>query len=252
MPHRSDRLWRMKTAWPAFQIQDGIKHPMPHTGCGLAHIAAIRKGLENSETCLVLEDDCELLISQDQFFKIVEEIVKESSKYDVVVFAPNFEMRAAGLTDNPTFQAKQVHELCFQAEPTRELTCTHCCLWTRSALPILDEYERILKLDVFLPIDRLLFSNNWNWKFDITFEKGSWTGPKPPKASWNTPTVWIYPHYVVNQALSTLSDNLNEMNIDYGCNTQYKFNEYFDSFKSSTLCPTSKTVRFGINLEYAY
>jgi GR25 family glycosyltransferase involved in LPS biosynthesis len=192
LPERNDRLKNMKKQFgDNFQIQEGIRHEMPHTGCGLAHIAAIRKGLNNSEFCIVLEDDCELLVSLELFKKTMKTLIESQDDFDVIVINPNHDVTRFSTIES----IKKAN--CYQVCPNIIVNNIHCCIYSKSILPLLAEYEEILQKNYYLPIDRLYFSNFWDIQCKETFEScfDSHRNLKkelPPPLTWNTPKSFVY------------------------------------------------------------
>ena len=66
LPFRSERMELFKKHWDWLNYEqiDGIISDTLHTGCGLAHVNAIREGLRSHEWCLILEDDARLNCSK--------------------------------------------------------------------------------------------------------------------------------------------------------------------------------------------
>ena len=84
LPERIERLQNMKNQFGLFIVSNGVKHSMPHTGCALAHIQAIRKALQNGEEyCLIMEDDCILnkTITVQEFYKKIEVVANKSKDF---------------------------------------------------------------------------------------------------------------------------------------------------------------------------
>jgi len=219
LPERKDRLAKMKSVWPSAIIQEGIRAKMPHTGCALAHIQAIRKGFLSSPVCLILEDDLELLVPKHQFLDTIKEVAKEFYKFDVAVVSPNYD-DLQGSQVNAAFQCKRVHESnWFQAEPTFHLLSTHCCVWSKRSLPLLERYEQMLLTErVFLPIDRFVFTNVWDPSIAFTFETCisdtfDSDAEMPGRVEWTMPTTWFNPSQIVQQASNETSDHTNQPNI---------------------------------------
>jgi len=206
LPERKKRLENIRKQFGHFEIQDGIRHPMPHTGCGLAHISAVRKGLQNEEYCVVIEDDCTLHVSIRKFWEHIQLALQSAlihyPQFHAIVFSPNF-----------LFQNElKIVEVgtCFQISPTLNLVNTHCVLWSRNALKILEEYEQALHKNVFFPIDRLLFNDNWDPQIIDTWEKCldiTGNAPNAPKIGWNIPNTLIYAEPIVSQNFGFMSDH---------------------------------------------
>jgi hypothetical protein len=244
LPHRADRLKHIQKDWPAALVVPGVIHEMPHTGCGLAHIGAIRKGLESSPVCLVLEDDAELVVPRAD----VEDFIKnlKPGGWDVISLGTQH--------DNTDPEARDVATLKFcrkdgmvQCEPTSRLVSTHACIWSVSALPLLEEYEDALKKGAFLPIDRLIFNNRWH-----PDDKSSWEpclelalkGVKPPPLVWNVPRSWSTLQMMFVQQFGNLSDHTNKVNLD---NTENN-NELFRVFEG----PSTEEPREANNLNVVF
>jgi len=244
LPHRKDRLDRIMKDWPEAQVVPGVIHEMPHTGCGLAHIGAIRKGLETSPVCLVLEDDAELVVPRAD----VEDFIKNLKPrgWDVISLGTQH--------DNTDPEARSVDTLKFcrkdemvQCEPTSRLVSTHACLWSVSALPLLEEYEDALEKGAFLPIDRLIFNNRWH-----PDDKSSWEpclelalkGLKPPHITWNVPRSWSTLRMMFVQQFGNLSDHTNKVNLD---NTENN-NELFQVFEG----PSTEEPRDPSSLDVVF
>ena len=199
LPERTDRLRNFKQHWSwlgNIRVSAGVRHPTPHSGCGYAHIRAIREGLKRSEVCLILEDDAHFDGDRDEFKRVLTTLAKED-EWDAIVFG----VEGDGANRRPQ-KAVRVHPLCIQLEPSEVPSATHAVMWRRSALPLLYEYEKILDAQYFLPIDRMLFMDAWchevwaRWDgvptaSDIALH--SWKGPSNDLV-WNTPRTWICDH----------------------------------------------------------
>jgi len=229
MEHRKDRLETMLAVWPEACIQSGIIASMPHTGCALAHIQAIKKGLAQNNVCLVLEDDAELLVPKEEFLRIVHDIAQDHEHFDACVICPNHDDI---VTNQPNFKVYKKSRNCFQTPPTNYLISTHCVLYTSKALPLFEEYEkRLLAEYIFLPIDRFLFTNEWDphnastWEPCI-FEKNF---KMPQLVTWTQPNTWFYVNDIVRQNSQSISDHTKQINfmfnrsglIEY-CNTNFE------------------------------
>ena len=249
LPERKERLESMRKQFKDFTVIEGIRHPMPHTGCGLAHIDAIRKGLKESDWCVVLEDDCTLLISLDEFKELIEEIAKED--FDVCVLNPNHDPSDKDLKEEKIQVFKKGNIL--QSSPTNRLISTHAYIAKRGILAKLEEYERaLLTCSIFLPIDRLFFNDHWDPNEVTTFEKCILSRDKleldtrdPPFVKWNTPNTFIYiEKEVVGVSPVFISDHSGFVYPDLGADQKvlYKFlNEQ----------PTKKSERlFELNIQY--
>lgn len=215
LPHRTDRLEKIMKDWPEALVVPGVIHSMPHTGCGLAHINAIRTGLKNAPVCLVLEDDAHLLVSRSDVELFMSNL--KLGFWDVISLGTQH--------DNTDPEARSVESLEFcirdgmvQCEPTSRLVSTHACIWSVDALPLLQEYEDALMKGAFLPIDRLIFNHRWH-----PDDKSSWEpclelalkGVKPPPIYWNVPRSWSSLKMMFVQLYGDVSDHTNKANEDY-------------------------------------
>jgi GR25 family glycosyltransferase involved in LPS biosynthesis len=196
LPERTDRLESFYKIWPwNFSVSEGVKHEVPHSGCGLAHVKAIRKALATPEPyCLVVEDDAEFIGDFTELEKVIVELGKHSDEWDCVLLS----VECDKANQSPPSTVVRVHPYCIQVSSTYAISTTTACLWSRSALPLLDEYERALQTGSFIPIDRFLLADSWDqdsWK--IIEEKNILAFSTEPwkRASrdsyWNMPRVWI-------------------------------------------------------------
>jgi len=223
LPWRHDRLAEFTKKWPVdFLVQEGVTHRMPHTGCGLSHVNAIRKGLNSTgnNTVLVLEDDCDLDINFDLFCDLLEEVDSHYDDFDVIVFDPSHDDSSSKPIED--LCVKRVFGNCVKVEPNTRLIGCHCCLWSKRALPMLEEYENALKKYYFLPIDRMIFNNKWSsadletWErcIDNMFKSSKNSNhvvPMPPDLQWTPPTTWVCTDHVVKLRPS-VSDHTREVN----------------------------------------
>jgi GR25 family glycosyltransferase involved in LPS biosynthesis len=201
LKERNDRFHEFMKSWRNFNenilIQEGIRNPMPHSGCGLAHISAIKRGLQQAECCIVMEDDVDL-IDEKVFREYIEKLYKKRNCFDCAVFNPNHD-------DTPMSPIEQIkvwkvnEDKIFKASPTHRLIGTHCCFWTKRSLPKILEYEEAIQKNYFLPIDRLLFNDHWysheitTWEtcIDRAIFLEKTINMFPPNIKWNTPETWI-------------------------------------------------------------
>ena len=151
---RIDRLISFIEHWTEYgpiERIDGVLSHIPHTGCGLAHINAIRAGLKDNEWCLVLEDDARLTSSIDEFKSMIEEATKHDC--DAVFLGANVDL----LFPDPE-SVEIVSESFMKVSRTKSIRSCTAMLWSRRSLPLVDEFERILKDGHVFPIDRMLSS----------------------------------------------------------------------------------------------
>ena len=158
---RPDRFLLFQKAWDWFEpIErvEGVLSDIPHTGCGLAHISAIRKGLENHDACLVLEDDARLNCSPETLLNIFNTIKYYKHKYDAVILGPVFDLH------NPTEPEVicKVSDMFMKCSSTKSIESASAIVWFRRSLPLIDIYESLLKKGYIFPIDRMLTTFSWN------------------------------------------------------------------------------------------
>ena len=210
---RNDRLDQFisEWSWLDFDVCEGIRDKILHKGCGLAHIKAIREGLKNNEWCLILEDDAILNCSRDKFLSIIEDVTKQVT-WDAVFLG--------AISDNKFSAPKKivhVHSLFFQACETKSLRSCSAMLWSRNCLKVIDEYEKILNQNYIFAIDRMLTSHYYPW----IFENNEWDECEVAIKIDIIPNVWICKDCLVTQRVGILSDNTNEVSINYEDNIKY-------------------------------
>lgn len=80
LPHRTDRkehMDRLALAYPCLRIHyvDGIYHSNGFIGCNLSHKSVVRRAKERGDPfVLVLEDDCDMLVSNDELARSLDTI----------------------------------------------------------------------------------------------------------------------------------------------------------------------------------
>lgn len=197
--HRSDRLetFQKNWNWLEYEICEGIIHDVPHTGCGLAHLSAIKKGLEKNDWCLILEDDAILNCSQQFFLQSISKATKNPITWDAIFLGaqPHYDFCAP-------LEITYVNELFFQSSRTKSLRNCTGMLWSKQSLPFLREYEKILSKNHIFPIDRALTSFSYPWKKEEEF----WDEEKNFCFLSKFPIVWICKKCLINQ-LPSYSDN---------------------------------------------
>ena len=142
LPHRRDRLDTFMKHWEwlgHIDIVDGVLSDTLHTGCGLAHINAIRKGLSNAHWCLVLEDDARLNCSRSDFLNAVNEAAKQCTEWDVVMLGPN----SHRIFHAPT-EIYQVSPNFIKVSCTKSIRSCTGMLWSKNSIPLIQEYSRLL------------------------------------------------------------------------------------------------------------
>jgi GR25 family glycosyltransferase involved in LPS biosynthesis len=214
---RSDRLKLFMDHWVVYgpiERVDGVVSDIPHTGCGLAHINAIRIGLKDNDWCLILEDDARLVCSVGKFKLIIEEAIKHEC--DAVFLGANVDL----LFPDP----ESVHIMSpnfMKVSRTKSLRSCTAMLWSRRSLPLINEFERILKSGYVFPIDRMLTSFAYPWI--VT----RYTGDESPasKLIEPLPNVLICKKCLVIQEVGLFSDNTFDLSEDVSKGTV----EYLDS-----------------------
>jgi len=207
---RKDRLDLFQEHWnwigPIERI-DGIVSDIPHTGCGLAHCNAIRQGLEKSDWCLVLEDDARLNCSREEFLASISEALQ--GNWDAVILGPINDSTRSSMPDRISY----VSENFIHCSSTNTLSSAVAVLWSRESLPIISEYEQLLKEGYIFPIDRMLLQFYWT-----ATQTDGWHSPFCPLYEYveitPTPIVWISRHCLVIQAPGLISDNTREASVD--------------------------------------
>jgi len=198
---RPERLQQFQLDWSFldFEVSDGILHDVPHTGCGLAHIAAIRKGLHYSEWCLVLEDDAVLDCPISEFLDNIDIAVKllPTLSWDAVNLGALSHMRF----DKPE-RVTKINDNFFKVSRTKSLRSCTAMLWSHHALPLLNTYEQLLLNGLIFPIDRMLFA----WKYPWTVDNFGEGDESFNSIQIDAPSVFISRKCLVVQKI-TLSDN---------------------------------------------
>ena len=201
LPHRRDRLDSFMKHWSwlgHIEVVDGVLSDTLHTGCGLAHINAIRKGLSNASWCLVLEDDARLNCSHSDFLQSVDEAVKRYTEWDAVMLGPN----SHRLFHAPT-EIYQVSTNFLKVSYTKSIRSCTSMLWSKNALPLIQEYSKILNQGYVFPIDRMITSFKYPWICTRN------TGDEAPNAVpiCPLPNLWISSKVLAFQEPGIFSDN---------------------------------------------
>ena len=196
---RPDRMKLFKDHWDWLDYDrvDGVVSDTLHTGCGLAHVNAIRWGLRDHEWCLVLEDDARLACTRETFIDYIKEATT-FIEWDAVFLGAN---------SHPIFPEPETVEHTspsfFKCSKTKSIRNCTAMLWSRRALPLIAEYERILKEGHVFPIDRMLLSFSYPWICTRT------SGDEAEDAIDITPTpvAWVCKDCPALQEVGLLSDN---------------------------------------------
>ena len=178
-------------------VVDGVLSDTLHTGCGLAHINAIRKGLSNAHWCLVLEDDARLNCSPLEFLNAVYEAVART-EWDVVMLGPNSHRLFHAPSEVFSISTNFIKVSC-----TKSIRSCTGMLWSKRALPLIQEYSRLLNQGYVFPIDRMITSFKYPWICTRD------TGDEAPNAIPISPlpNVWISSRVLVFQEPGIFSDN---------------------------------------------
>jgi len=201
LPHRRDRLDSFMKHWNwlgHIDVVDGVLSDTLHTGCGLAHINAIRKGLSNAHWCLVLEDDARLNCSRSDFLNAVNEAAGQCIEWDVVMLGPNshrlFHAPSEVFSISPNF---------IKVSCTKSIRSCTGMLWSKNAIPLIQEYSRLLNQGYVFPIDRMITSFKYPWVCTRD------TGDEAPNAVTiePLPNLWISSRVLVFQEPGIFSDN---------------------------------------------
>jgi GR25 family glycosyltransferase involved in LPS biosynthesis len=205
LAHRTDKLdcFLQHWSWLVTERSEGILHSVPHTGCGLAHIAAIRKGLQYHEWCLILEDDAILNCEKEYFIGKINQVT-QNLYWDAVFLGACSHLDFA----EPS-SVKKIDDTFFMCESTKSIRCCVAMLWSRNALPMLEKYESLLLEGHIFPIDRLLLSGEYPWE---NVEK--WNTSPMSICMNHKSKVLICKEQLVTQQLKVRSDNTNEENED--------------------------------------
>ena len=199
LPFRSERMELFKKHWDWLNYEqiDGVISDILHTGCGLAHVNAIREGLRSHEWCLILEDDARLNCSKEVFLERIVDVTKDI-KWDAVFLGAN----SHSIFPEPE-KIERVSGSFFRCSKTKSIRSCTAMLWSRRALPLITEFERILKEGHVFPIDRMLLSFAYPWVCTRT------TGDEAEYSTDITPTpvVWICRDCLTIQEVGLLSDN---------------------------------------------
>jgi len=201
LPSRRDRLDMFMKHWNwlgHIDVVDGVLSDTLHTGCGLAHINAIRKGLSNASWCLVLEDDARLNCSNTDFLNSVNEAVTRYTEWDAVMLGPN----SHRLFHAPT-EIYQVSTNFIKVSSTKSIRNCTGMLWSKNAIPLIQEYSRLLNEGYVFPIDRMITSFKYPWICTRD------TGDEAPNAVpiYPLPNLWISSRVFVFQESGIFSDN---------------------------------------------
>jgi len=209
----------MKAIWPRVETFPGLLHDKPYLGCNLAHIAAVRHGLSNGEShVLVLEDDARPKESVEAVYKMCEQATKlDGWSVLSLCAAADFKVASAKVT------ARQFGQGLYAFEPSRQFVNMDAVLWSRSALPLLDEFEAIIRDGTnFLPIDLMIYNNNWSIDVEGSepcqikhLKEVNGTKYWPPDLTWNHPRTIIAWPPLTYQSSEYISAHTGKLTPDY-------------------------------------
>ena len=213
------RMSAMREIWPGVEAFPGVPSSRPYQGCNLAHIAAVREGLANGEShVLILEDDARPRVSAQSVYAACTKAA-EKSGWDVLSLCASADFNVA----SEPVVARQFLEGIYAFEASRQFVNMDAVLWSRSALPLLDEFEALIRDDsVFLPIDLMIYNNYWSTDIEgsepcqIQYlpEKN---GVKywPPNLTWNHPRTLIAWPSLTYQSQDYVSAHTGKQTPDY-------------------------------------
>lgn len=213
------RMEAMKKIWPGVESFPGIYSPKPYLGCNLAHIAAVREGLKNGEShVLVLEDDARPKTTAENVYALCKEAIKETG-WNVLSLCASADFKVPP----KRVVARQFLKGIYKFEPSRQFVNADAILWSRSALPLLDEFENIIKDGTnFLPIDLMIYGNQWS--IDVEGSEPCQIqhlrevqGVKywPPDLTWNYPQTLIAWPPLTYQSTEYVSKHTGKITPDY-------------------------------------
>jgi len=200
LPHRKDRLESFMKHWDwigNIDVIDGVLSDTLHTGCGLAHINAIRKGLSNADWCLVLEDDAKLNCSPSDFLNSVNEAAART-EWDAVMLGPNSHRQFHAPSDVFSISPNFIKVSC-----TKSIRSCTGMLWSKRALPLIQEYSRLLNQGHIFPIDRMITSFKYPW----ICTRDTWDEAPNAVPIEPLPILWISSRVLVFQEPGIFSDN---------------------------------------------
>jgi GR25 family glycosyltransferase involved in LPS biosynthesis len=250
LPERTDRLEKIKEVWKEITVENGQRHHIPHTGCGLSHINAARRGLKGDETVCVIEDDIAVQSEFDAKIKSLSDALIDLNKKNevhAIVVDPYINKHVSkSFVGNNEFTCTWHKDDLYQLEPNGRLVSTHCVIWHRSALKMLDDYEEALRKDYFLPIDRLLMHNQcidcvkWEPCFQKKLPCYQNVDFSFPNLKWNVPSVLVTWPGLTRQRLDTESDNTGEV---------YPSDDFYFQFKDMQVSYTQNQLRVFTKLD---
>lgn len=213
------RMSKMREIWKGVESFPGISNPKPYLGCNLAHIAAVREGLKNGEShVLILEDDARPKESVEAVYDACREMAKYKG-WDVLSLCAcaDFKVKSEAVV------ARQFLKGIYSFEASRQFVNMDAIFWSREALPLLDEFEELVKEGTnFLPIDLMIYNNNWSTEIEGSEpcqikHLREINGVKfwPPNLTWNHPRTLIAWPSLTYQSSEYISSHTGNQTPDY-------------------------------------
>jgi GR25 family glycosyltransferase involved in LPS biosynthesis len=137
---------------------DGVKSSKKYAGCALAHINAIRRGLQHADYCIVLEDDIMPDGIEQKIITFIESIQHLFPVLDAISLCPTFD-RALSTSDY-FFTAGDLLVI----NTTGLVSGAAGMIYTRRILRCLDQYEtHVLNSPWIVPNDRLFSTSSFGF-----------------------------------------------------------------------------------------
>jgi len=163
LPERYSRWKKVREKWSHIFDNivrvNGIRSPVPHAGCGLAHLSAINLAFLScpDSPAIILEDDVvpHPSLTRQSFLSIYLDSITFRDYYDAIYLKPLCERQIRTKITGSIFF--------YDFQPTLSLYCNAFMLYSPSCKRFLQEYEKhLLTSSVAIPIDRLFSSNVFN------------------------------------------------------------------------------------------
>jgi len=161
LPERQERWKKVKKNWSHIFDDlirvNGIRSPILHAGCGLAHLSAINLAfLANpGKPAIVLEDDVvpDPSLTRQAFLEVYNEALRLTDKYDAIYLKP--------MCQKPVLTRETKSPLFYDFQPTPYIFCNAFMIYS-PRMKFLEEYEdHLLTNKTVVPIDRLFTSNKF-------------------------------------------------------------------------------------------
>lgn len=214
LPERFNRWQKTKPLWEKYFDTiirvNGIRSPVRHAGCGLAHISAIRLGLANEKNpVIVLEDDVvpSESLTREKLVTLIQHADTFQDLYDSIYLLP--------MCEQVIKMRKTESEMFLDFEPTEFLFCNGFMIYSPRCTRFLNTYEHhLLTNKDVVPIDRILTGNTGCGYY------------------WKRPTSWLSSEHLSN-ILNLGSDNGGDGN--FAKNPIYLKNRQLISLSSKLL-----------------